>query len=130
MVAVVPWAEFCRLIEPFYSNAGTGRRLFETVHEHLERRAIKVDATIIGAPSSTKTGTCARDIDICQTRKTNHWYFGMKAHLGVSSAIKVTYHYGGNRYCRHCGVVDDVERAKNAPRLSRHDTRRVALGLV
>src|SRR5271163_1986092 len=37
-----------------------GRRLFEAVHEHLDRRGIKVatgtivDATIISAPSSTK----------------------------------------------------------------------------
>ena len=26
MEAVVPWAEFCRLIEPFYPKAGNGRR--------------------------------------------------------------------------------------------------------
>ena len=26
MEAVVPWAEFCRLIEPIYPKAGNGRR--------------------------------------------------------------------------------------------------------
>jgi IS5 family transposase len=52
-----------------------GRRLFETVHEHLERRGIKVargtivDATIISAPSSTKNAAATRDPDMCQTRK-------------------------------------------------------------
>ena len=163
MEAVVPWAEFCRLIEPFYPKAGNGRRpvgvermlriyflqqwfdlsdpgaeealydsramrrfagidlgrepvpdettlcnfrhllerhdlgrrLFETVHEHMARRGIKVargtivDATIISAPSSTKNAAGARDPDMCQTRKGNQWYFGMKAHIGVDSATKV-----------------------------------------
>ena len=72
-----------------------GKRLFETVHEHLERRGIKlargtiVDATIISAPSSTKNATGTRDPEMCQTRKGNQWYFGMKAHIGVDSATKV-----------------------------------------
>jgi IS5 family transposase len=233
MEAVVPWAEFCGLIEPFYPKAGNGRRpvglermlriyflqqwfdlsdpgaeeslydsgsmrrfvgidlgrepvpdetticnfrhllerhdlgqrLFEAVHEHLERRGIKiargtiVDATIISAPSSTKNSAAARDPDMCQTRKGNQWYFGMKAHIGVDSATKVIHSvvataanvadctilpdllhgdetrvwgdqaYRGqreairqvapaaqdftNRRCKHRGVVDDVEKAKN-----------------
>ena len=72
-----------------------GKPLFETVHEHLERRGIKlahgtiVDATIISAPSSTKNATGTRDPEMCQTRKGNQWYFGMKAHIGVDSATKV-----------------------------------------
>jgi IS5 family transposase len=149
-----------------------GERLFESVHEHLERnyalryrRGIKVargtivDATIISAPSSTKNAARARDPDMCQTRKGNQWYFGMKAHIGVDSATKVIHTvvataanvadctilpdllhgnetrvwgdqaYRGqreamrkvapaaqdftNRRCRHRGVVDEVEKAKN-----------------
>jgi IS5 family transposase len=233
MEAVVPWAEFCSLIEPFYPKAGNGRRpvglermlriyflqqwfdlsdpgaeeslydslamrrfvgidlgrepvpdetticnfrhllerhdlgqrLFETVHEHLDRRGIKVargtivDATIISAPSSTKNAARARDPDMCQTRKGNQWYFGMKAHIGVDSVTKVIHSvvataanvadctilpdllhgnetrvwgdqaYRGqreairqvapaaqdftNRRCKHRGVVDEVEKAKN-----------------
>ena len=72
-----------------------GSRLFETVHEHLEQHGIKlargtiVDATFISAPSSTKNATGTRDLEMCQTRKVNQWYFGMNAHIGVNSATKV-----------------------------------------
>jgi IS5 family transposase len=142
-----------------------GKRLFETVHEHLERCGIKVargtvvDATIISAPSSTKYAAAARDPDMCQTRKGKQWYFGMKAHIGVDSATKVVHSvvataanvadctilpdllhgnetrvwgdqaYRGqreairqvapaaqdftNRRCKHRGVVDEAEKAKN-----------------
>lgn len=44
-----------------------------------------VDATIIAAPSSTKNATKSRDGEMCQTRKGNQWYFGMKAHVGVDA---------------------------------------------
>jgi hypothetical protein len=37
-----------------------------------------VDATIIGAPSSTKHADKARDPEMHQTRKGQQWYFGMK----------------------------------------------------
>ena len=42
-----------------------------------------VDATIIGAPSSTKNATQTRDPEMKQTRKGNQWYFGMKLHVGT-----------------------------------------------
>jgi IS5 family transposase len=142
-----------------------GTRLFETVHEHLEQRGIKlargtiVDATIISAPSSTKNATGTRDPEMRQTRKGNQWYFGMKAHIGVDSATKVIHTvvataanvadgtilpdllhgnetrvwgdqaYRGqreairevapaardftNRRCKHRGLVNEVEKAKN-----------------
>jgi len=44
-----------------------------------------VDATIIGAPSSTKNADKARDPEMYQTRKGQQWYFGMKLHIGVDS---------------------------------------------
>ena len=44
-----------------------------------------VDATIIGAPSSTKNADKARDPEMHQTRKGQQWYFGMKLHIGVDS---------------------------------------------
>ena len=44
-----------------------------------------MDATIIGAPSSTKNADKARDPEMHQTRKGQQWYFGMKLHIGVDS---------------------------------------------
>ena len=44
-----------------------------------------VDATIIGAPSSTKNADKQRDAEMHQTRKAQQWYFGMKLHIGVDS---------------------------------------------
>ena len=43
------------------------------------------DATIIGAPSSTKNAGKAPDPAMHQTRKGKQWYFGMKLHIGVDS---------------------------------------------
>ena len=44
-----------------------------------------VDATIICAPSSTKNADKARDPEKHQTRKGQHWNYGMKLHSGVDS---------------------------------------------
>ena len=44
-----------------------------------------VDATIIEAPSSTKSASGARDPEIHQTKKGNEWHFWMKAHAGVDA---------------------------------------------
>jgi IS5 family transposase len=72
-----------------------GSRIFEQVHEHLHAKGLEiargtiVDATIISAPSSTKNKQQARDPDMHQTKKGNQWYFGMKAHIGVDSRIKI-----------------------------------------
>jgi IS5 family transposase len=68
-----------------------GEALFAQVGRELQARGFKVntgtivDATIIGAPSSTKNADKARDPDMHQTRKGNQWYFGMKLHIGVDS---------------------------------------------
>jgi len=72
-----------------------GRRLFEEVQRHLAERGLKVstgtivDATIINAPSSTKNAKQARDPERHQTKKGNQGYFGMTAHLGVASRLKL-----------------------------------------
>lgn len=139
--------------------------IFEDVHRHLEAKGLKVatgtivDATIIHAPSSTKNKDRARDPEMHQTKKGNQWYFGMKAHIGVDSALKLIHAvaataanvhdsevlgdllhgrerrvwgdqaYRGqsevikehapdaqdftNKRYRHCGIVDQAERAKN-----------------
>jgi IS5 family transposase len=72
-----------------------GKKLLSTVNGYLARNGIKfgngtiVDATIIGAPSSTKNTGGKRDPDMHQVPKGKQWYFGMKAHVGVDSRHKI-----------------------------------------
>ena len=79
--------KFRRLLE----KHKLGEQLFATVGQVLQDRGLKVgtgtivDATIIGAPSSTKNADKARDPEMHQTRKGHQWYFGMKLHIGVDS---------------------------------------------
>lgn len=79
--------KFRRLLEAHELGAG----LFHQVNGELEARGLKVgtgtivDATLIGAPSSTKNADKSRDPDMHQTRKGQQWYFGMKLHVGVDS---------------------------------------------
>ncbi len=68
-----------------------GEGLFAKVGQELQARGFKVntgtivDATIIGAPSSTKNADKARDPEMHQTRKGQQWFFGIKLHIGVDS---------------------------------------------
>jgi len=70
-----------------------GKRLFESVLEHLDRQGLKlhegsiVDASIISAPTSTKNKSGTRDPDMHQTKKGNEWHFGMKMHIGVDESL-------------------------------------------
>jgi IS5 family transposase len=72
-----------------------GKTLLRAVNDHLRRSGIKiangtiVDATIIGAPSSTKNKEGKRDPEMHQVAKGKQWYFGMKAHVGVDSKTKL-----------------------------------------
>src|SRR5271170_3959773 len=74
-----------------------GKTLLRAVNEHLRCNGIKiangtiVDATIIGAPSSTKNKDGKRDPEMHQTAKGKQWYFGMKAHVGVDSRTKLVH---------------------------------------
>lgn len=74
-----------------------GKTLLTAVNDHLQRSGIKiakgtiVDATIIGAPSSTKNRDGQRDPEMHQTAKGKQWYFGMKAHVGVDSRTKLVH---------------------------------------
>jgi IS5 family transposase len=78
---------FRRLLE----SHQLGEALFAKVGEVLQANGLKVgtgtivDATIIGAPSSTKNAQKQRDPEMHQTRKGQQWYFGMKLHIGVDS---------------------------------------------
>jgi IS5 family transposase len=68
-----------------------GEQLFAKVGQVLQQSGFKlktgtiVDATIIGAPSSTKNADNARDPEMHQTKKGQQWHFGMKLHIGVDS---------------------------------------------
>jgi len=72
-----------------------GKTLLKAVNQYLRENGIKiangtiVDATIIGAPSSTKNKDGERDPEMHQTAKGKQWYFGMKAHIGVDSRTKL-----------------------------------------
>ena len=74
-----------------------GEQLFAKVGEVLQAKGVKVgkgtivDATIIGAPSSTKNADKARDPEMHQTKKGQQWYFGMKLHIGVDSKTGLTH---------------------------------------
>jgi IS5 family transposase len=71
-----------------------GEQIFETVKAHLSHRGMTmrqgtiVDATLIAAPSSTKSKDEKRDPEIHQTKKGNQWYYGMKVHIGVDVAMR------------------------------------------
>ena len=79
--------KFRRLLE----KHKLGEALFAKVGEVLQANGMKVgtgtivDATIIGAPSSTKNAEKQRDPEMHQTRKGQQWFFGMKLHVGVDS---------------------------------------------
>ena len=74
-----------------------GEKLFAEVNRYLTECGITVsggtivDATIIDAPSSTKNAKGERDPEMCQTKKGNQWYFGMKAHVGIDSHHKIVH---------------------------------------
>lgn len=76
---------------------GLTEAIFAEVNAHLADKGITlrsgtlVDATIIGAPSSTKNKAGARDPEMSSTKKGNDWYFGMKAHIGVDADSGVTH---------------------------------------
>ncbi|ADG20834.1 IS5 family transposase [Paraburkholderia atlantica] len=79
--------KFRRLLE----THKLGEQLFAEVGRVLQGGGMKlksgtiVDATIIGAPSSTKNEQKARAPEMHQTRKGRQWYFAAKLHIGVDS---------------------------------------------
>ena len=77
-----------------------GAAIFAKVGELLLANCLKlcggniVDATIIAAPSSSKSQEKARDPEMHQTFKAGQWYFGMKTHIGVDSATGLIHSAG------------------------------------
>jgi transposase, IS5 family len=56
--------------------------------ELLLKSETVVDATIIGAPSSTKNEAQAHDTEMHQTKKNKQWYFGMKVHVSTDQQTR------------------------------------------
>jgi transposase, IS5 family len=99
--------KFRRLLEAH----DLGGQLFVQVAAVLQKQGLEigtgtiVDATIIGAPSSTKNEEKKRDPDMHQTRKGQQWYFGMKVHIGVDSQTGLVHHAAvtaANVHDKHC----------------------------
>lgn len=67
--------------------------LFAAISEHLKQHGMRlstgtiVDATIISAPSSTKSKEKRRDPAMHPTRKGNQWFFGLKALASAGGAF-------------------------------------------
>ncbi|MBZ3919656.1 hypothetical protein Xtri_09525 [Xanthomonas campestris pv. trichodesmae] len=74
------------------------RKLLNRVNAHLSRKGQSlrdgkiVDATSIAAPSSTKNKDGEREPDMHQTKNGNHYYFGMKAYIGVDDELGLVHH--------------------------------------
>ena len=77
---------------------GLAAQVLEPVNAHLARKGQSlragtiVDATIINAPSSTKSAGKKRNPEMHQTREGNQWYFGMKARIGVDEFSGLIHH--------------------------------------
>ena len=76
-------------------------QILQTVNEILTQRGLllkvgtAVDATLIAAPTSTKKKDKARDPEMHSSKKSNQWYFGMKAHIGVDAESGLVYSVRG-----------------------------------
>ena len=68
---------------------------------------MKVDATLIAAPPSTKNKTGKRDPAMHQSKKGNQWHFGMKAHIGVDAHTGLVHTVIGT-----AGNVSDISQAE------------------
>lgn len=87
----VPDSTTLQHFRKFLEDNHIGEQLFAELNAGLEEAGLMysggtiVDATIIVAPSSTKNEKKQRDPEMCQTKKGNHWYFEMKAYIGVDT---------------------------------------------
>ena len=92
------------------------------INAHLESQGLKlregtiVDATIIGAPSSTKNRAGGRDPEMHQTREANQWHFGMKAHTLRQAQD------GGRRYGHNAQSDTGIVHNMSATAANAHET--------
>ncbi|MBI3728387.1 MAG: IS5 family transposase [Burkholderiales bacterium] len=72
---------------------GIGQQILATVNAKLIHRGLMskagtvMDVTLIAAPSSIKNNKGERDPERHQTKKSNPWHFGVKAHIGVGAEL-------------------------------------------
>jgi IS5 family transposase len=68
-------------------------QILQTINDLLQHKGLLlkavtvVDATLIAAQSSTKNATGERGPEMKRSKKSNQWYFGMKAHIGVDADL-------------------------------------------
>ncbi len=79
------------------------------------RSGTVVDATLISTPSSTKNASGERDPEMHQSKKSQQWFFGMKAHIGVDADSGLVHTVRGTS-----GNVNDVVEANSL--LHGHET--------
>lgn len=88
-----------------------GRPMLAQVNRYLEKHGLKVgtgtivDATILGAPSSSKNKSGERDPEMHSTKKNGQWFFGMKAHVGVDAETKLIHSVEATAANVHDGKV-------------------------
>jgi IS5 family transposase len=100
-------------------------QILATVNDILIERGLLlkagtvVDATLIAAPPSTKNKDKTRDPDMHSSKRSNQWYFGMKAHIGADAD-------SGLVHTVRCtsGHVSDIAEANTLL----HGQERVAFG--
>ena len=79
------------------NDNGITKLLFDSEKSLLDRHGklmhgeTIVDATIIDAPSSTKSAKKQRDPEMHQVKKGNQWYFGERLHAGVDAGMGYIY---------------------------------------
>lgn len=76
-------------------------RILQVINGYLQDKGLSlrqgtiVDATIVHAPSSTKSKDGKRDPEMHQTKKGNQYFFGMKAHIGADVESGLVHHVHG-----------------------------------
>ena len=73
----------------------------------LLKSGTAVDAALISARSSTKDAESMPDPEMNRTKKGNQWYFGMKAHIGVTANSGLVHSVEGTS-----ATVNDVTRVR------------------
>ena len=106
--------KFCHFLEEHDLPA----KLFTISGRYLEKQGLLlrtgtiVDASIIEAPSSTKDRDRKRDPEMKQTKKGQHWYFGMKMDIGTDTSGAVHSAEVTNAAVQDCQVIDQLLHGK------------------
>jgi IS5 family transposase len=73
------------------SPRGSHVRLFAEVQRYLAAKGLKIPPARSSMPRSSmlvdQDADKARDPEMHRTKKDSQWYFGMKAHFGITAAV-------------------------------------------